>query len=185
MQDLLRDMPPPWEQRDVVDTFGAYTVERVSTQWDYELEGFYLAHCLGTKDADEFNRIHRVFSIREAELGIPHATILAVKKGKQKHSPYGICSDLGSHANCMVRGDKLRVLQVRGRHDALARPEFLSVAAAFYCSRGGRLRVPLQAIQKFAERKGDQDVLYHYHFLMGKTNPFTYAHWKEEPDEGS
>jgi hypothetical protein len=181
MRDLLAESPLPWEERATVAKSGAYTFERVRTQWDYELEGFLLAHCLGTKDAHEFNLNHEVFSIRQADTGIPHATILCVKKGKS--SPYGRCSDLGTHKPFRPRKDgyKLRVLQVRGRNDVLAKPEFLGLAMRWYVFGGGKPRISLELLQEYAARKGDDDDLYHYCGLLDeRTNEYNWAHWRKE-----
>src|SRR5438105_739592 len=111
MQDLLTMTPLPWEEREVVYKEGEHTIERLRTQWDYELEGYMLAHCLGTKNAETFGKHHYVFSVRD-NAGIPHATVLCVRRGKR--SPYGGCADLGTNNHMKFEGKKLRVLQVRG-----------------------------------------------------------------------
>jgi hypothetical protein len=174
MYDVLNMIPIPWEERDAVAQSGEYTIERVRTQWDYELEGFMLAHCLGTKNAETFGKHHRVFSVREKGSGIPHATVLCVRRGAR--SPYGACADLGTKGHMRFEGRKLRVLQVRGRFDALARPEYLQLVFQWFQSLGGKPRISLNTMLHHAVKYGDDDDYYHFENWMDERNDFTYSH---------
>lgn len=175
----LAELNIPWEEREVVSRSGPYTIESVRTQWDYELEGFFLAHCLGTKDADKFGRHHQVFSVRDADSGVPHATILCVRPGKW--SPYGGCRDLGTKHSMRIDGKKLRVLQVRGRFDEIARPEFMYLTAMWFQAQGGKLDIPLAQVLRYCAVKGDDDEEYHYDLLFDDSrNGFTWSHTHTE-----
>src|SRR6266550_2466101 len=85
----------PWESPEVVWTTpnAPYTIVKCNSQWDYELEGWYLGHCLGTKNYVEFSKAHVAYSLRD-RLGIPHATILCLRQ--EEYSPYGGGWDIGS-----------------------------------------------------------------------------------------
>jgi hypothetical protein len=178
--DLLGILPRiQWAERNVVwrDTETSYRVERVRAQWDYEMEGYLLAHCLGTKNARLFNEKHEVFSIRGEE-GIPHATILMCKV--LGDSPYSMSNDLGTSATdfCRVEGEPLWPLQVRGREDDLARAEFHQIARAFYREMGGEIVWADSVADSICTAHGDRDLKYHYGFLLDeKVNQFTYGYW--------
>lgn len=174
MYDLLNLIPIPWEERDVVAQHGEYTIERVRTQWDYELEGFMLAHCLGTKNAETFGKHHTVFSVREKGTGIPHATVLCVRRGAR--SPYGACADLGTKNHMRLGGRKLRVLQVRGRYDDLARPEYLEIVFRWFMSLGGKPTISLNTLLRHAYTHGDDDEDYHFDGWMDEVNGFTWSY---------
>jgi hypothetical protein len=174
MYDMLSMIPLPWEEREAVAQHGEYTIERVRTQWDYELEGFMLAHCLGTKDAEAFGKHHVVFSVREKHTGIPHATVLCVRKGGR--SPYGACADLGTKSHMKFEGRKLRVLQVRGRQDDYARPEYIEFVFKWFQSLGGKPKISLHTLLWHADKHGDTDDAYHFDGWMDEENHFTYSH---------
>lgn len=169
----------PWEERIPVwgNKSGSYTLEEVRMQWDYELEGFFLAHCLGTKDANAFNKAHRVFSLRDS-LGFPHCTVLLQRDGEW--SPYGKSGDLFTDNRMLIGNRWYKVLQVRGREDQIARPEFYSMVVEWYESLGGKMEMPLAEIQRFLLRRGDTDIKYHYSYLLDQSvNYFTYSYRNE------
>lgn len=149
-----------------------------TSQWDYELEGFYLAHCLGTKNYDDFAKAHVVYSLRDG-LGYPHATILCVRP--EEYSPYGACWDVGSRYEFAPEGESLRILQVRGRNDDLAMAPFHAIVRDWYILHGGQIdsRI-LSRIDEVIWREGDSDWNYHFRYLLDERNPFTWAHWNEK-----
>src|SRR3954462_1281928 len=123
MHRFIRRMSIPWEKPEVVHDFDdGWKIVRVQTAWDYGIEGWFLDHCLGTKHFDTFEQGHRVFSLRD-RYDVPHATILCLLP--EIVSPYMGCADLGVADYFGIEGENLKILQVRGRKDALARPEFL------------------------------------------------------------
>lgn len=184
--NLLDKGTPPWEKYAVQweTQDGAYQVVEVTTQWDYELEGYFLAHCLGTKNAREFGVAHRVFSLRD-KLGYPHATILLQKVGM--HSPYGQSRDLLTEnpMKLPVSYAKFdaayRVLQVRGREDQIARWEYYSIVRKWYVAHGGLFtdkKKPLGLVRRAVQHAQDCDVKYHYGYLLDESvNFFTWAWW--------
>lgn len=184
-QDGLRDISVggvPWENPASVwnTSDGAYSIQRCDTAWDYALEGWYLAHCLGTKDYEQFSKAHVVYSLRD-RLGIPHATILCVRP--EEYSPYGRCWDIGSGRVFTPESSEpdLRVLQVRGRHDAIAMPIFHAIVRAWYVAHGGYIEVEIAALVRYLQREGDDDFAYHFRYLMDeRDNAFTWAHWNEK-----
>lgn len=173
--DVLTHLPE-WEERRPVwaDPHGAYTIEILESQWDYELEGFFLAHCLGTKDAAEFNLGHRAYSVRD-RFGIPHATVLCAFA--DVWSPYGKSADLGTIEPFWPEktdGPELNVLQVRGRCDALAMLPFHKLVRQWYEDRGGKLQVPDSTMDTAVTRLGDSDVMYHCGYQLDlSVNHFT------------
>lgn len=186
---MLEKGKPPWEKcvQNWETKDGAYSIVEVSTQWDYELEGYYLAHCLGTKNAEEFNIAHRVFSVRD-KLGFPHATILLQRMGI--HSPYGQSRDLLTDAPMRLDESDSKfpiryyVLQVRGREDKLARWEYYRLVREWYVQNGGQFREgkkrPLALIRKAVMHAQDPDVKYHYGYLLDESvNFFTWSYHNE------
>lgn len=169
-EDLYDWLPLPWENNEPVwwDTRSAYVVTDIITQADFELEGKLLAHCLGTKNALEWNKVHRMFSIRGPE-GLPHATILCVYNGKT--SPYGACADLTSSEPFKIDGKKLRVLQVRGRDDDLAAVQFHRIARRFYKAHGGKIRTNDKRLDALCHKYSDNDTAYHFE-LMWNPRPW-------------
>jgi len=179
VQGGLRDITtviPPWERPDVVWKSGPYSIVKCDTQWDYQLETYYLAHCLGTKDYDGFSRAHVVYSLRD-ELGYPHATILCVRE--DEYSPYGRCWDIGSYEYFTPEpGENLRVLQVRGRYDDIAMPIYHAIAREWYIQFGGKIQVDEAKLVTFLERTGDDDWNYHFRYLLDEErNSFPWAYW--------
>lgn len=183
---LLEKGKPPWEESIVQWSTedGAYSMHEVRTQWDYELEGYFLAHCLGTKDADEFNKAHRVLSLRD-RLGYPHATILLQRVGK--FSPYGQSRDLLTDDPVRLKEPNKRaliahtVLQVRGREDAIARWEYYALVRHWYTQHGGRFRDKSKTpdlVRRAVMSHSDRDIKYHYGYLLDESaNFFTWSHW--------
>lgn len=179
LKNLLAEGAPEWDQRVQVwgNRTGSYSIEEVRTQQDFQKETYYLAHCLGTKRAESFNQVHRVFSVRDS-LGFPHATILLQRDGT--YSPYGDSRDMYTNKTMLIGNRHYHVLQVRGREDRLSRPEFFTMAAEWYESCGGKLENPLGEIQRMLLRRGDQDVNYHYRYLLDESvNHFLYT-WEDE-----
>lgn len=182
---LLDKGKPPWEKYAVHwETLdGAYQIVEVTTQWDYELEGYFLAHCLGTKNADEFGMAHRVFSVRD-KLTYPHATILLNKVGA--YSPYGASSDLLTTYTMKLpapdtgRDIAYKVLQVRGREDRVARWEYYSIVRQWFRTHGGKFPKdkPASLVHRALMNVQDPDVKYHYGYLLDESvNFFNWAHW--------
>lgn len=182
---LLSKGKPPWEQYVVqwATEDGAYSIVEVNTQWDYELEGYLLAHCLGTKNATEFNVAHRVFSLRD-RLGFPHATILLNRMGV--HSPYGASRDLLTSAPMKLKEDgqkfpiRYYVLQVRGREDQIARWEYYAIVRDWFRKHGGRFtpKRDVDDVRRAVMHAMDRDVKYHYGYLLDESaNFFTWAWW--------
>lgn len=181
-RDMLT-MEIPWESREVLweDPQGGYTVERVASQWDYGLEGYFLAHCMGTKDFDEFEKAHRVYSLRDAK-GIPHCTILCQRT--DEWSPYGRSTDLGTVEPFWPEkagGIEVTVLQVRGRQDALAMLPFHKLVREWYEARGGKLMVADSRMDAACLSIGDDDFEYHFqHKLDESVNFFTWSYHNEK-----
>lgn len=170
----------PWEEEIPVweAPRGGYRLEEIRTQWDYELEGYFLAHCLGTKDADEFNKAHRVFSLRD-RFRIPHCTVLLQRN--DTWSPYGQSADLGTEHPCYIDDDPYWVLQVRGRNDDVARWEFYKLVLQWFMQHGGKLEVPAATLMRRIGVIGDRDLKYHYgYFLDESVNHFTWSYKHEK-----
>ena len=184
-ESILKDISeivPPWENPLVVYEIpdSPYTIQKCDTEWDYGIEGYFLAHCLGTKDFDHFSRAHAVYSLRDAA-GIPHATILCVRE--DEYSPYGMCWDIGGVEWFTPEdpSEKLRILQVRGRNDDIAHPVFHSMVRGWYVNFGGRILVDIEKLVNLLMRKGDHDFEYHFEYLLDEsTNQFGWAHWNEK-----
>lgn len=183
---LLEKGKPPWEKCVVnwVTDDGAYSMVEVTTQWDFELEGYYLAHCLGTKNADEFNVAHRVFSLRD-RLGFPHATILLQRIGR--FSPYGQSRDLLTDSPVLLKEEgskfpvRYNVLQVRGREDQIARWEYYALVRDWYTQHGGVFRKSknrsLDLVRRAVVHAQDKDIKYHYGYLLDESvNFFTWSY---------
>lgn len=168
----------PWENPFEVweDPSGAYTVQRCASQWDWWLESYFLAHCLGTKNYEEFSKNHVVYSIRD-KVGVPHATILCVRE--DCYSPYGRCWDIGSVQIFTPEEEPLRVLQVRGRNDAIAHPIFHAIARDWYVRYGGRIEAPIESIVNVVMKLGDDDLDYHFRYMLDERNGFLWTHWNE------
>lgn len=175
--DLL-EVEKPWEKYRKVwtDPQGQYDIVAIETQWDYCLEGYFLAHCLGTKDFDEFNSDHIVYSLRDS-LQIPHATILCLRDSKW--SVYGNSADLGTTAFFFPEPDiRARVLQVRGREDCIAALPFHRLVREWYKSRGGKLAIAEDRMDWWCKSRltGDHDEDYHYEYnLDPSVNYFQWA----------
>lgn len=169
----------PWESQNVVwnEPFGAYTIESLDSQWDYALEGFFLAHCLGTKDFDEFSLVHHAYSVKDA-LGFPHCTILCVEE--DTWSSYGRSADLGTMEPFWpesARGPAMRVLQVRGREDALAMLPYHKMVREWYEDRGGKLYTRDSVMDAYITRNGDDDIPYHCQYKLDESvNHFNWAY---------
>lgn len=198
--NLLSKGSPPWEESNVEWTTddGAYVVAELRTQWDYELESYYLAHCLGTKDAVEFGQGHKAFSLRD-RLGFPHCTILLLANGSK--SPYGGSSDLLTPYSMTLTSKtmpwmdlpdgatwswKYKVLQVRGRNDRVARWEYYSIVRQWFKAHGGKFKRDhtVEEYQRVVMALCDTDLKYHYGYLLDESsNFFTYSFWNEERDK--
>jgi hypothetical protein len=171
-----------WEQYAVQWSTpdGAYSMVEVKTQWDFELEGYFLAHCLGTKKSVEFNVAHRVFSLRD-KLGLPHATILLQRTGV--HSPYGVSRDLLTDKPVKLgleNPTSYQVLQVRGREDRIARWEYYAIVRSWYLKHGGKFPVnrPVGTVRRLVTAVQDDDLKYHYGYLLDEAvNWFDWAYW--------
>lgn len=184
---LEMEEPIPWENPQVVWTHpeGAYSVVLCDTQWDYALETYFLAHCLGTKDYREFSDAHVVYSIRD-QFGIPHATILCQRNGKL--SPYGTCYDLGTaeyfrphHRGTPKLESPMRVLQVRGRNDDLAMLPYLELAQQWFVAMGGNPKIPFRKWNQAVYRHMDTDFEYHFCYLLDESNnKFEWTHRSAE-----
>lgn len=185
---ILKDISAidiPWENPLVVYQVpdSPYTIQVCNTEWDYGIEGYLLAHCLGTKDFDDFSKAHAVYSLRDA-IGIPHATILCVRE--DEYSPYGMCWDIGGVEWFTPEdpSEKLRILQVRGRNDDIAHPVFHAMVRAWYENFGGKLIVEPQKLVKLLRKLGDKDKKYHFEYLLDEsTNHFGWAHWNHPKRE--
>lgn len=179
MRNLL-DMEVPWEKPTVVwkDNSEAYALTDVTTQWDYGMEGYLLAHCIGTKDADEFNKAHRVLSLRD-KLGISHCTVLLQRD--HTWSPYGNSADMLTRKPLTLDGDKFFVLQVRGREDNLARWEYYKLIRQWYIENGGKINGPYAKHRAAVLCFQDRDMKYHYGYMLDESkNHFDWAHHNEE-----
>ena len=176
----IRGIDIPWENPEVVYECpgGGYSVQRCASQWDYWLETYFLAHCLGTKDYADFSKSHVVYSLRD-KYGIPHATILCVREDEP--SPYGMCWDIGSYHLFTPEDERIRVLQVRGRNDAIAHPIFHALVREWYRHKGGRIDMDVGKIVRFLQAKGDKDTQYHFRFILDETtNHFLFTHWNHQ-----
>jgi len=180
--DLLK-VEKPWEKYRIVwsDPNGQYDMVAIETQWDYCLEGYFLAHCLGTKDFDEFNDIHVAYSLRDS-LRIPHATVLCLRDSKW--SDYGKSADLGTTAFFYPEsGLRARVLQVRGREDCVAALPFHRLVREWYSSHGGQLVIEQERLDAWCRSRmmGDHDDLYHYQYSLNPSvNFFQWAHHNDK-----
>lgn len=163
-EDLTELLPIQWDNPDFlwVDKHTAYGVCEIITQDDFQQEGLLLAHCLGTKRADDWNVWHRMFSIRDRE-GLPHATILTTRNPKE--SPYGFCRDLGTGYPMSYDGEQLWILQVRGRGDHIAYIDFHRIARRFYRDHEGRIPVSDSNMDHLLSEAGeDRDFAYHFDY---------------------
>lgn len=160
-----------------------YSIEVVETEWDYGVEGFMLAHCLGTKDWMKFHKNHVVFSIRD-KYGVPHATLLYARS--RTESDYGDFNDFLGGTPMMYYGEALHHLQARGRNDNLAMRPFHRIAREFHKSRGGTLGRHNAILDAYCTLHGDRDRRYHYEYTLGPYNPFTFSYrWFSEPEDRS
>lgn len=168
----------PWDNPQEVwrDPSDAYSIVRSDSQWDWWLETYFLAHCLGTKNHAEFAKPHVVYSLRDS-LDIPHATILCVRHGW--YSPYGRCWDVGSNKVFAPENERLRILQVRGRNDELAMAQYHALVRDWYVSNGGELQVPIDKFVQYIMRVGDDDLDYHFRYKLDERNGFSWAHWNK------
>lgn len=180
LQDLRDILPLPWEDAKVVAEIDGYDVCAVRTPFDYGLEGYLLAHCLGTKD-DEFREKHRVYSIRDRN-GVSHCTILYYCGASRNESPYGICDDFGSsRPGRDGNGQELHLLQVRGREDQIAHPDYHEIARRFHETLGGEILVPEDALDAYCSRNGDKDYRYHDDYTLDTwVNWFNPGFWRKE-----
>lgn len=163
-ENILDKLPLPWDDNEFLwaDAHTAYGVTNIITQDDFMLEGRMLAHCLGTKKADDWNVWHRMFSIRD-DMGVPHATILATRNPQK--SPYGMCRDLVTGSPMEVDGENLWVLQVRGRGDALAMLDFHRIARRFFLAHNGYIRVTERNLDDIVRHnRPDKDMAYHFEY---------------------
>lgn len=181
LRDLL-SIDKPWSEYRIVwtDPTGQYDMVAVETQWDYGLEGYFLAHCLGTKDFEEFNEDHVVYSLRDSRR-IPHATALCIRDGKR--SLYGQSTDLGTMAPFRPEpGLDARVLQVRGREDKLAALPYHRLVRDWYIASGGELMLDPKRLDAWCTRSAfsDFDWQYHCDFLLDESvNFFGWANHNE------
>lgn len=176
MRDIS-NITVPWESTQEVWRDGPYSIVRSDSQWDWWLESYFLAHCLGTKNHAEFSKAHVVYSLRDA-FGIPHATILCVRE--DEFSPYGRCWDVGSHHNFQPEQESVRILQVRGRNDDLAMAPYHALIRDWYVQNGGILQVPIDKFVQYILREGDADYDYHFRYKLDtKRNGFLWTHWNE------
>lgn len=181
--DSLRDISDitiPWENPRIVWEVpdSPYTIQVCDTAWDYGMEGYFLAHCLGTKDHESFRKAHAVYSLRD-QGNFPHATILCCRDGE--YSPYGAAWDIGSVLSFQPEGESLRVLQVRGREDAIAHPVFHAMVRAWYVAHGGEIQVDIARLVELLTKHGDDDYKYHFRYLLDESvNHFQWAHWNQE-----
>lgn len=164
----LRDISKvviPWEKPEVVweHPEGAYSVCKCDTPRDWNFEGYFLAHCLGTKEYEEFSKAHVVYSLRDKR-GIPHATILCLRE--DEFSPYGAAWDIGSILPFQPEDEPLRILQVRGREDDIAHPVFHCMVREWYVAHGGIIQADIANIVEFLRVRGDSDENYHFRYLM-------------------
>lgn len=178
LRNLREHLPVPWENPEVVweHPDAPYSIAKCDTPWDYGTEGYFLAHCLGTKDYHEFSEAHMVYSLRDA-LGIPHATILCLRE--DHHSPYGACWDIGSVLPFMPEpGNPMRILQVRGRYDDVAMIPYHRMVRDWFVDQGGELSVQIDDFERVLARYQDTDTDYHFRYLINESkNAFTWAFW--------
>lgn len=159
MKDLTDWMPFPWEQREVVAEMDGHEVVTVVTPHDFALEGFLLAHCLGTKNVPEFLQNHRIFSVRDKN-GVPHCTILYTFN--REHSEYGKSDDFAASLPGVWKGKGMHLLQVRGRVDDLARVEYHRIARAVHRHvMKGDIEIPDVHLDRWCIGMGDRDTIYH------------------------
>jgi hypothetical protein len=175
MRDIS-NITVPWESTQEVWRDGPYSIVRSDSQWDWWLETYFLAHCLGTKNHAEFSKAHVVYSLRDT-FGIPHATILCVRE--DEFSPYGRCWDVGSHHNFQPEQESVRILQVRGRNDDLAMAPYHAIVRDWYVQNGGIIQVPIDKFVEYIMRVGDPDVDYHFRYKLDQRNGFLWTHWNE------
>ena len=163
---FIRHLEKPWENPEVIHTFEeGWKIVRCQTAWDYGLEGWFLDHCLGTKHFETFEKGHRVFSLRDPD-DIPHATILCLLE--EKVSPYMFCADLRDNGDWYtIEGETMCVLQVRGRNDALAKPEYLNLVSNWLRGEGCD-KLTLLSAHVF----GDKDDDYHIRALLSEDHDF-------------
>ena len=176
----ISDIDIPWENPEVIWDIpkSPYTIVRCDTQWDYGMEGYFLAHCLGTKDHDAFSKAHVCYSLRDT-LGVPHCTILCVRE--DEYSPYGYAWDIGSVRSFTPEGESLRILQVRGREDRIAMPIFHAYVRDWYTRNGGKIDVDITKLVNLLKKQGDNDRNYHFRYLLDESvNHFTWAHHNQE-----
>lgn len=171
LRDLLT-IEKPWESYRIVwtDPTMQYDLVAVETQWDYGLESYFLDHCLGTKDAEEFGEAHAVYSLRDSHR-IPHATVLCLRTGH--YSVYQAATDLGTTAHCIPeRNTSVRVLQVRGRRDRLAATPFHRLVRDWYLSAGGVMVLDPKSLDNWCKSTmwADHDEQYHYDYRMDDSN---------------
>jgi hypothetical protein len=159
--------------RDVVWTEGPYTIEAVDTEWDYRLEGYMLGHCLGVKDFKEFDSRHQVLSLRDT-VGVPHATVLTTYL--RTLSEYGLSDDLfGSDPAIYQDKTILHMLQIRGRHDRIARPEYHQIVRRWWKDAGGSYERTDEELDRICRTAyPDTDRTYHYSYLMDATSSIFY-----------
>ena len=182
LRDLI-SIKKPWSEYRIVwsEPEGQYDMVAIETQWDYGLEGYFLAHCLGTKDYEEFSETHIAYSLRDS-LRIPHATILCVRDGAR--SMYGGCTDLGTTRSFTPEeGVSCRVVQVRGRQDTLAAMPYHRIVRSWFVAHGGALIMSPDTLDYWCEspRLADHDWQYHCEYLLDESvNFFNWAHHNEE-----
>lgn len=187
----ILEMDIQWENPERVweEAEGGYSIVKVATQWDYCLEGYFLSHCIGTKDIDTFGIAHKVYSLRDA-LGVPHCTILCQNIDKQ--SMYGASGDIITHLPFLpeAEGPILRVLQVRGRHDKLAMRPYMQMVLDWYKKFGGEWEQEeehmIRLIENYCSKAqyADFDFLYHFRYMMDdKKHPWLWASHNEELTE--
>lgn len=167
----IRDMLPlPWVDRDPVWEQGAHTLERVEHEFDYGLEGWLLAHCLGTKDVPQFQEQHVVYSLRDPH-GVPHCTVLCA--WDRWKSPYGRADDFGVSGPGLLDGKALHLLQIRGRGDRLARKEYHRLIRKWWTDEmGGTIHRPDWWMDAQLMLIQDRDTQYHYSLLLDEKANF-------------
>lgn len=165
---FVRHMEKPWENPEELHAFdNGWKIVRVQTEWDYGLETWFLDHCLGTKHFATFEIGHRVFSLRD-DYEVPRATILGLLS--EKTSPYMTFSDLCTMDYFSIGGEEMRILQVRGRNDALATPKAMTYVADW-------LGIELPKELELATLVfGDDDTSYHDRHLLDEEDRI-YTGW--------
>lgn len=174
--DLLQETPK-YNTRMQVGADGPFSIERVMTKRDYEVESWLMAHSLAAWRADSWEFDHRVFSIRDTEYGIPHATIVTeMIETMEPRSPFARCADLGVRSPFVIGGKSLRLMRVMGRGGLLAAPPYLRIARDWYTHHFGT--TPSEhnwwLVEAEARYRGDSDAQYHEHYLLDESkNPWT------------